>query len=192
MTIPNDGSYYAEGRTVFKAPLREPREDGGADITIGFPVCTASEWVTKEAPQTIADALNAARFPAPEGAETGPTAGARLTEIARIIEYVDNRCLAADGPVTKTRHEMTDDEMRAIYALAKGGSSATPQPDPRDELLREAAKMIRSLEGGLYALWESYLESAVGGSSAWDEHVAPVYGSGADLLTKIREALGDD
>lgn len=69
MTIPNDGSYYAEGRTVFKAPLREPREDGGADITIGFPVCTASEWVTKEAPQAIADALNAARSPQPDQSE---------------------------------------------------------------------------------------------------------------------------
>lgn len=72
MTIPNDGSYYAEGRTVFKAPLREPREDGGADITIGFPVCTASEWVTKEAPQTIADALNAARSPALEAPQPDP------------------------------------------------------------------------------------------------------------------------
>jgi len=43
----------------------------------------------------------------------------RLDEIAEIIESVDDRCLAADGPVTKTREEITDEEMRKIYRLAK-------------------------------------------------------------------------
>lgn len=38
--------------------------------------------------------------------------------ITQTIEAVDNRCMAADGPVTKTRHEMTDDEMRDIYEAA--------------------------------------------------------------------------
>ena len=44
----------------------------------------------------------------------------RLIEIARIIEGVDNRCMAVDGPVSDTREEMTKDEMRAIYMLATG------------------------------------------------------------------------
>ena len=48
------------------------------------------------------------------------TPNQRLEEIAKIIERVDNRCMVADGPVTKTRHEMTDNEMRSIYRLAKG------------------------------------------------------------------------
>lgn len=43
----------------------------------------------------------------------------RLDEIARIIEDVDNRCLAVDGPVSKTLDEMTDQEMCEIYKLAK-------------------------------------------------------------------------
>lgn len=43
----------------------------------------------------------------------------RLDKIAIIIEIVDNRCMAADGPVENTRLEMTDQEMRKIYKLAK-------------------------------------------------------------------------
>lgn len=49
-----------------------------------------------------------------------PTETERLAEIARIIEDVDHRCMAADGPVTPTRAEITDEELRRIYALAKG------------------------------------------------------------------------
>lgn len=44
----------------------------------------------------------------------------RLTQIAHIIELVDQRCLCADGPVANTRDEMTDQEMRQIYLLATG------------------------------------------------------------------------
>jgi len=46
----------------------------------------------------------------------------RLAEIVLIIETVDNRCLAVDGPVSDTREEMTVEEMRRIYQLAIGGN----------------------------------------------------------------------
>lgn len=46
--------------------------------------------------------------------------GDRLDAIALIIEDVDNRCMAVDGPVTPTLQEMTQDEMSEIYKLAKG------------------------------------------------------------------------
>jgi hypothetical protein len=42
-----------------------------------------------------------------------------LSAIAKIIEDVDDRCLAADGPVSKTREEITDKEIKEIYRLAK-------------------------------------------------------------------------
>ncbi len=45
---------------------------------------------------------------------------ARLQSIKEIIDGVENRCMAADGPVTNTRAEMTDDELRRIYRLAGG------------------------------------------------------------------------
>lgn len=45
--------------------------------------------------------------------------GSRLKRIAEIIEHVDNRCMAADGPVTPTLEEMRQDEISEIYALAK-------------------------------------------------------------------------
>lgn len=44
----------------------------------------------------------------------------RLNRIAEIIEAVDNRCMADDGPVTPTLAEMQQDEISEIYALAKG------------------------------------------------------------------------
>lgn len=45
---------------------------------------------------------------------------ARLKRISEIIEFVEHRCMAVDGPVTKTRGEITDDEFREIYQLATG------------------------------------------------------------------------
>lgn len=44
---------------------------------------------------------------------------ARLKGIATIIEDVDNRCAAVDGPVTPTLKEMTQKELSAIYKIAK-------------------------------------------------------------------------
>lgn len=44
----------------------------------------------------------------------------RLRRIASIIETVDNRCAASDGPVTPTLEEMTQADVSAIYALAIG------------------------------------------------------------------------
>lgn len=43
----------------------------------------------------------------------------RLGRIREIIESVDNRCIAADGPVTPTLEEMTQEEMSEIYELTK-------------------------------------------------------------------------
>lgn len=44
----------------------------------------------------------------------------RLRAIADIIEAVDHRAMAADGPVTPTRDEITADELKQIYRLANG------------------------------------------------------------------------
>lgn len=44
----------------------------------------------------------------------------RLAAIADIIETVDNRAMAVDGPVTPTLQEMTQPEMTRIYLLAIG------------------------------------------------------------------------
>lgn len=44
----------------------------------------------------------------------------RLAQIREILETVDNRCLAVEGPVPPTRLEITDKEFRAIYVAAGG------------------------------------------------------------------------
>jgi hypothetical protein len=46
------------------------------------------------------------------------TSSKRLQQIAQIMEQVDNRCLACDGPVSKFQDEVTDRELRQIYVLA--------------------------------------------------------------------------
>ena len=43
----------------------------------------------------------------------------RCREIARIMDAVDQRCLFADGAVTKFQDEVRDGELRQIYRLAK-------------------------------------------------------------------------
>lgn len=58
----------------------------------------------------------------PLGFRTGRNARECCAEIERIIEAVDNRCAAADGPVTPTLKEMTQKEISTIYALAKTGA----------------------------------------------------------------------
>lgn len=50
------------------------------------------------------------------------TENKRLAEIAKIIEAVDHRCMAADGPVTPTNQEITLKEIQRIYALANGSA----------------------------------------------------------------------
>ncbi len=42
----------------------------------------------------------------------------RLGDIAAIIETVENRCMASDGPVTPTLREITEAEFREIWLLA--------------------------------------------------------------------------
>jgi hypothetical protein len=42
------------------------------------------------------------------------------------IHWVENRCMAADGPVTPTHKEITDDELRKVYVAAQAALKGTP------------------------------------------------------------------
>lgn len=53
-----------------------------------------------------------------EGEKQIMTDAEKLKRIAEIIERVDNRCMAVDGPVTPTLQEMSQDEISEIYLLA--------------------------------------------------------------------------
>lgn len=39
--------------------------------------------------------------------------------IMRLVDRVETRCLAADGPVTPTLQEMTEAELRQLWAAAR-------------------------------------------------------------------------
>ena len=41
----------------------------------------------------------------------------RLSLIRQIIDIVENRSMAVDGPVSKTNEEITNQELRRIYKL---------------------------------------------------------------------------
>lgn len=43
----------------------------------------------------------------------------RLSRIAEIIETIEQRCMATDGPVTPTTKEITEAELRAIYQFTQ-------------------------------------------------------------------------
>ena len=47
------------------------------------------------------------------------TARKNAQEILDTISVVEQRCLVADGPVTKTLQEITESELRKIYKAAK-------------------------------------------------------------------------
>lgn len=59
--------------------------------------------------------------------ETAQTITESLSEIGQIIEAVDNRCMAVDGPVTPTLQEMTQKEMSRIYELTQPKRGDTPE-----------------------------------------------------------------
>lgn len=44
-------------------------------------------------------------------------------KFTQILERIDNRCMAADGPVPPTLSEATDSELSILYRLAKKISS---------------------------------------------------------------------
>jgi hypothetical protein len=44
-----------------------------------------------------------------------------------MIETVEQRCMAADGPVTPTHKEITDAELRAVYLLALDALGEPPR-----------------------------------------------------------------
>lgn len=56
---PDDGTYYAEGRAVFRAPKATKHADGSTTYTMGFRVCVVDEHVTEGAAAFIAAAMNA-------------------------------------------------------------------------------------------------------------------------------------
>lgn len=53
--------------------------------------------------------------------------------VLAVLEGIEARCMAADGPVTPTREAITDAELRALYAHARAAARAS-------SLLHEAAK----------------------------------------------------
>ena len=41
-------AYRAEGDQVLKNPVTTEQSDGSKSVTLGFPICTVSEWATGE------------------------------------------------------------------------------------------------------------------------------------------------
>ena len=196
----NDGSYYAEGRTVFKAPLREPREDGGADITIGFPVCTASEWVTKEAPQTIADALNAARSPAPQGGEADLqkcTIKAEDLKPGQLFQFKpgeETYQAVRYAEEEQIRGLNTRTHIVAPYPPSPGlciylvDEHPAPQPDPRDELLREARDALQAAQRFIGTEYEMIADDG----EMLAHEARPTYEQVTATLMKFQKEMGDE
>lgn len=88
-------------------------------------------------PATIADAPSALNLNDKAMWVLGYNAAAESSaNVARayvdMIHSVEQRCMAADGPVTPTHAEITDDELRKVYALAAAtaGVQSTAEPIP--------------------------------------------------------------
>lgn len=96
---------------------RHPRvgrgEHAGEDVwTMCCYACGAS-FPGRYRKELLVEAWNRRHDPGQEAADAG-----RLARIADIIDRVDARCALAEGPVTPTLLEMTQEEISTIYALA--------------------------------------------------------------------------
>lgn len=67
-TAREDGSYYTEGRQVWRRPERVEDANGKAAIRLGFPVCVVNENICDPygAARLIAEAMNTHRLARPE------------------------------------------------------------------------------------------------------------------------------
>lgn len=72
------GAYRLDGRTIHKEPVETKNADGSSNIALGFPVCTASEWVDPEVVLNILEA-NERIAQIEDWAELGP----KLLEAAK-------------------------------------------------------------------------------------------------------------
>lgn len=85
---------------------------------------TNSERDSKVSFLAVSIAANQFTVPLPTGKEIVKAVNDRrrlrkaASEICDILEIVDNRCMAADGPVTPTLQEITAEELRRLYKAA--------------------------------------------------------------------------
>ena len=103
--------YYAKNQTVFKSPVETTKPDGTRAITMGFPVCTMSEYLSAGAAEAVAELMSQGeRVPAMEGAlrrarqclvdAIGTLAGTAVVDARRAIAAIDAalaEAKAADG-----------------------------------------------------------------------------------------------
>lgn len=75
----------------------------------------------------IIDVLQAENARLREQAEALEAAHQRVRSI---ILSVENRCMAADGPVSRTLEEMTEDELRAIWQASDAALCAYQEATP--------------------------------------------------------------
>lgn len=89
------------------------------------------------------------------------------------IHSVEQRCMAADGPVTPTCNEITDSELRAVYVAASDALAAikASQGDARTDLVKDLANMHHDLIVVMQTAWIDWQRGA-GAESAmqWIEN----------------------
>lgn len=69
------------------------------------------------------------------------------------IHSIESRCMAADGPVTPTCKEITDDELRMLYRAAQS------ETNPSLALLGTKAKVIERLRACIDdPMWADHAE----------------------------------
>jgi hypothetical protein len=108
-------------------PHQPPTQDTGAALKIlsnihlntgGYPSDSWEEKIHNEVEKAIEALTGSTQY-----VDEDKT---KLKRIAEIIEGVDNRAMAADGPVTPTLKEMRQDEIQEIYDIASGDMQDKP------------------------------------------------------------------
>lgn len=85
--------YYAKAGAVWKHPERHRKDNGTTTITVGFPVCTMSDFAGDEAAETVAALMNR---------------GDRLDAVQADRDAQEARATKAEAEVARLRAALED------------------------------------------------------------------------------------
>ncbi len=115
--------------------LRQWIDDLQSDMYINCVYCGHRYGPNDEVPSTMADILKehieqCSKHPMAKMKRRLDVAQRKARIVCEIVESVENRCMAADGPVTPTLQEMSEEELRELWQAANAiATISNPESD---------------------------------------------------------------
>lgn len=132
-------TYYARDGVVRKSPIRVEKPEGGAVITIGFPVCTMHPAVGESGAETVAALMNAGEAALEAKPLSDKTDVSALVRYAQSLEVKNTELIAIMNDVrryleyivtgTFVGSGMPNEALAKIDAVIASAGAVTDGPD---------------------------------------------------------------